>query len=70
MDGRTPASLHRLPNAEDAYCPGSTGRRKSHVGQLQVFVKGLNRCFPAKGLARPGVESQRHGLQGLRAVSA
>jgi len=29
MDGRTPASLQRLPNASEVYCPGSTGRRNA-----------------------------------------
>jgi hypothetical protein len=49
---------------------GSTSRRNSRVGQPHVLVKRLSRCLPAKGLARPGVESQRYRLESSLAVSA
>jgi hypothetical protein len=29
IDGRMPASLHRLPNSIDVYWPGSRGRRNT-----------------------------------------
>ena len=50
--------------------PGSTGRRNGHVDQSQVLIKRLGRRLPVKGLARPAVESQRHRLESIPAVTA
>lgn len=41
----------------------STGRRNGPVGHLQVRVKCLGRCLPAKCLARSGVEGEQNPLE-------
>lgn len=71
-----PSTAERLPLCNacrmPATCiaPGSISCRNGCVSQPQVLVKRLGRCSPRKGLSRPGVESQRHRLEGIRAVRA
>ncbi len=54
----------------DQETPGSISCRNGYLNRLQAFIKGLGRCSPAKGLARPGIEGQRHCRKVVRAVGA
>src|SRR5215218_5057866 len=69
MDGRTPASAQRLPNATEVYCLGSSGRRNTCVPRSQQLVKGLARRSPPERLARSAVERRGHRGKGFRTVS-
>src|SRR6267143_1736778 len=70
IDGRTPASLQRLPNASEVYCLSSTGRRNSSVRRFHKLVQSLGRCSPSKRLARTTVQRCRHGGKRVDAVHA
>src|SRR5215212_5293307 len=49
----------------------SSGRRNTAcVTGSEELVQSLGRCFPAKGLSRPGVEDHRHGREVVGAVHA
>src|SRR5215211_4694575 len=54
-----------------AYWVDSSGRRNTaYVTGSEELVQSLGRCSPAKGLARPAVEGNRHGREVLGAVHA
>src|SRR5260370_6953273 len=61
IDGRTPASRQRPPNANEVYCLSSTGRRNSSVRRFHKLVQSLGRGSPSKRLARTTIQRCRHG---------
>src|SRR6267143_3189198 len=73
IDGRTPASLQRLPNASEVYCLSSTGRRNT-TGR-NVAMAGRRRSDRAlrdklRSPGRPGMARREDRLRFWALIAA